>query len=79
MMMDHCFPVWSGNRTICCVVCLHLLQFVLCILVCLSVVGVGVVPIILVSLGVWCVHWVTNGDFLWKIVRPPSIVFASIH
>ena len=79
MMMDHCFPVWSGNITICCVVCFHLLQFVLCVLVCLSVVGLGVVPMILVSLGVWFVRWVTRGDFMWKIVRPPSIVFVSIQ
>ena len=67
MMMDHCLPVWSGNRTICCVVCLHILQFVLCILVCLSVVSVGVVPMILVSDGVWYVHWVTNSDFCGRV------------
>ena len=60
-------------------VCLHLLQFVLCILVCLSFLGVDVVSKILVSVGVWCMHWGTKGDFVWKIVMPPSIVFASIQ
>ena len=52
---------------------------IVCLCVLLVFSSLGVVPMILVSLGVWFVRWVTRGDFMWKIVRPPSIVFVSIQ